>query len=112
MAFHEQDLNLDWTSSKINPADSPYTQNGQPWDQRFHLILNLAVGGGPGYWPPAEFGPFDTPALYDGAAAAWTRPRMEVEHVKVCGSALRACCVSLCSGGGEGRGRDVALRMH
>jgi hypothetical protein len=24
----------------------PYTAPGQPWDQKFHLIINLAIGGG------------------------------------------------------------------
>ena len=36
--FYEQALNVSWRLS----AASPYTQDGQPWDQRFHLILNGA----------------------------------------------------------------------
>lgn len=65
----------------LSCAASPYTEPGQPWDRRFHLILNVAVGGN--FFPPGEFGGFTTDAEWDAAAATWTRPRMEVEHVKV-----------------------------
>src|SRR3954447_24815566 len=37
------DLNRNWYSG-VGP--NPYTANYQPWDQRFHLVLNVAVGGG------------------------------------------------------------------
>lgn len=74
---HRQDLNRSWKSCE----NCPYTQDGQPWDQRFHLLINLAVGGG--FFPADEFGGFTTPAEYDAAVATWTRPRFEIEHVKV-----------------------------
>ena len=59
---------------------SPYTQDGQPWDKRFHLILNLAVGGG--FFPAGEFGEFG-PSQWDAAAAGWQKPRLEIDHLKV-----------------------------
>jgi len=34
---HSENLNKSWGSM--------YQRNGQPWDQRFHLILNMAVAG-------------------------------------------------------------------
>lgn len=54
---------------------------GQPWDRRFHLILNLAVGGS--FFPTQYFGDFTTVSAWNAAAAGWTRPRMEIEHFKV-----------------------------
>jgi beta-glucanase (GH16 family) len=75
--LHRQRLDISWS---VGPA-SPYTQAGQPWDQRFHLVLNLAVGGG--FFPPAEFGGFASEAQWDAAVATWQRPRLEVEHVKL-----------------------------
>jgi hypothetical protein len=77
--FSAQDLNADFR----NGPSSPYTQDGQPWDRRFHLILNLAVGGS--YFPSGQFGPFDTQADWDAAVASWSQPRMEVDYVKVWG---------------------------
>lgn len=80
--FWEQQLNVSWRSGAL-PAEqpAPYTQDGQPWDQRFHLILNVAVGGN--FFPAAEFGQFGGAAQWDAAAAGWERARLEVEHVKV-----------------------------
>lgn len=62
------------------PRRSPPAE-GQPWDQRFHLILNLAVGGS--FFPSSIFGQFTTVSAWDAAVKTWTRPRMEIEHVKV-----------------------------
>lgn len=161
--YYERALNASFRTS----GASPYTQDGQPWDQRFHLILNrgwllvgvpgvagqglgpgggwavgrrslrgvelaatrpapcepaaqrqpepasprhpacgqsgrallppaltpprprpqppttpaVAVGGG--FFPPAEFGGFSTRAQWDAGAATWSRPRLEIDHVKV-----------------------------
>ncbi|PSC75318.1 Glucan endo-1,3-beta-glucosidase A1 [Micractinium conductrix] len=75
--FHEQALNTSWSAG----AASPYTQDGQPWDRRFHLVLNLAVGGG--FFPTSQYGVWNTHAQWDATSAGWARPRMEVEHVKV-----------------------------
>lgn len=72
-----QDLNRSFVTSSA----SPYTKPGQPWDQKFHLMLNLAVGGG--FFPSSEFGGFDSQAQWDAAAATWVRPRLELEHIKV-----------------------------
>lgn len=39
--FHSINTNRNWCEG----PQCPYTRNGQPWDKRFHMILNLAVGG-------------------------------------------------------------------
>jgi len=52
----------------------PYKKNVQPWDNRFHIILNMAVGGSffDGY-----------PDLTDADVDKWTKPRMMVDFVRV-----------------------------
>ena len=52
----------------------PYTANGQPWDEYFHIMLNLAVGGG--YFPWPYTGP-------DAGNPAFTNPSLEVDYVRV-----------------------------
>lgn len=37
------DLNKRWCSGSA--SDCPYTANKQPWDKRFHFLINLAIGG-------------------------------------------------------------------
>lgn len=115
-------------------AASPYTAPGQPWERRFHLLLNLAVRWGlqlprrllsvaaavnkcrcrgarlpacppvpcayrpppcaaaplrsalqvgGGFFPASEFGGFATQQEWDAAVATWTRPRLEIAHIKV-----------------------------
>jgi hypothetical protein len=59
VTFHEANLDVSWVTS----AASPYTEKGQPWDQRFHLILNgggALFFGGEGVLPgvPLSIAPF------------------------------------------------------
>jgi beta-glucanase (GH16 family) len=53
---------------------SIYKANGQPWDQRFHIIINVAVGGNffQGY-----------PPLTDNDIAKWEKPTMEIDYIRV-----------------------------
>jgi len=67
--FQTYDLNRWWNVT----ANGVYSKMGQPWDQRFHFILNLAVGGG-------FFGGY--PALTDAQAAAWANPTMQIDYVR------------------------------
>jgi beta-glucanase (GH16 family) len=63
-------LNRWWSSS----AQGVYSAMGQPFDRRFHFILNLAVGGG-------FFG--GAAPVTDAQAAAWAQPEMRVDYVRV-----------------------------
>ncbi|KAI1305279.1 Glucan endo-1,3-beta-glucosidase A1 [Halotydeus destructor] len=53
-----------------------YTKKGQPFDQNFKWILNVAVGGN--YFHPSVYG-----KLAPGEAAQWAKPTMEVDWVRV-----------------------------
>ncbi|PRP88258.1 LPXTG-motif cell wall anchor domain-containing protein [Planoprotostelium fungivorum] len=53
----------------------PYTQNGQPFDQQFFLILNLAVGGG--------FFGGEANAINPDMARNWREPSLYVDYVRV-----------------------------
>jgi len=64
------DMNRWWNSS----AQNVYSAKGQPFDQRFHFILNLAVGG-------SFFG--GAPPVTDAQSAAWASPEMRVDYVRV-----------------------------
>ena len=60
------DLDVDW---HWDPSTaSPYAKNGQPWDQYFYLIINVAVGG----WF------LENPATGEGER--WSSPTMEVDR--------------------------------
>jgi beta-glucanase (GH16 family) len=63
-------LNRWWNSSQ----QGVYSAMGQPWDRRFHFILNLAVGGN-------FFG--GAAPVTDAQSAAWARPQMRVDYVRV-----------------------------
>jgi beta-glucanase (GH16 family) len=65
------DLNRNWYGGA---GANPYNANRQPWDWRFHLILNMAIGGGffNGY-PPL------TPAEAD----LWSDPTLAIDWVHV-----------------------------
>jgi beta-glucanase (GH16 family) len=67
-------VNLDknWYSGH---GPNPYTKNGQPWDQRMFMLLNLAIGGG---FFGAEMG-----KLTAQQAAAWANPVLAVDYVRV-----------------------------
>jgi beta-glucanase (GH16 family) len=81
------DLNRWWNSS----VQGVYSAMGQPFNKRFHMILNLAVGVG-------FFG--GAPAVTDAQAAAWAQPEMRVDYVRVwnqggnCGAAQTSTTTS------------------
>lgn len=54
------------------PGQNTYSKMGQPFDQKFHIILNLAVGG--------NF--FSTP-IGANDAAGWSVNNMRVDYVRV-----------------------------
>jgi beta-glucanase (GH16 family) len=60
------DMNKSWGSI--------YKAKGQPWDQRFHIIINVAVGGNffTGY-----------PPLTAQDIAKWEKPTMEIDYIRV-----------------------------
>jgi hypothetical protein len=55
-------------------GDSPYTATGQPWDQSFRILINLAVGG-------AFFG--NLPPVTTDDASSWEDPNFKVDYVRV-----------------------------
>jgi hypothetical protein len=61
-------LNVSWCPAGIA---CPYTKAGQPWDQKFHILLNMAIGGG----------------FFNGYPAwttnDWTNPNYVVDYVRV-----------------------------
>jgi len=66
--------NLDKSWCVPGRTNCPYTQNGQPWDQKMHILLNLAIGGGffNGY-----------PALTTADVQQWTSPTYTIDYVRV-----------------------------
>ena len=59
-----------WSGKGVNP----YTKNGQPFDQPFHWMLNVAVGGN--FFGP---GPYVTP----DQARQWPKHTLEIDYVRV-----------------------------
>lgn len=68
--FHRENLDKDMWSHK---GPNPYTKHGQPFDQNFYIILNLAVGGDM----------FEKPWVTPAEAKHWPKATMEVDWVKV-----------------------------
>lgn len=69
--YHTENINRMMWSGK---GHNPYHKNGQPFDQPFHILLNVAVGG--------NFfggGPYVTPEQ----AKHWKKHTMEVDYVRV-----------------------------
>lgn len=83
VTFQSYDTQRWWNTT----TNGPYWAKGQPWDRRFHFILNLAVGGG-------FFGGY--PDLQLSQAYAWANPTMKVDYVRAwsqggnCGAAPAA----------------------
>jgi len=69
--YHAESIDKSMWSGK---GTNPYTKNGQPFDQPFHWILNVAVGGN-------FFG--NSPQLTVAEAKAWPKPTMEIDYVRV-----------------------------
>jgi len=72
--YHKENINRSMYSGK---GKNPYTKNGQPFDQPFHWILNVAVGGN--FFPANVYGGQVTPA----EAKNWAKPTMEIDYVRV-----------------------------
>jgi len=68
------DLNRSFYSGKGN---NPYTGNRQPFDQKFHLLFNVAVGGG--FFNAGQYGEFN-PEVH---SKQWTRPELAIDYVRV-----------------------------
>ncbi|KAJ9048299.1 hypothetical protein DSO57_1036398 [Entomophthora muscae] len=69
---YQVDTNRNWTSPTLKEA-SPYQSPGQPWDQDFIILLNLAVGGN--FFPGAKYDPKSDPET-------WKQPFI-VDYVRV-----------------------------
>jgi len=54
----------------------PYTGNRQPFDDSFHMILNLAIGGN--FFPADRYGYFDPP----NDSKTWTQP-FQIDYVRI-----------------------------
>jgi len=52
----------------------PYSQNGQPWDKKMHILINLAIGGG-------FFNGYS--ALTNADVQAWVNPSYTIDYVRV-----------------------------
>jgi beta-glucanase (GH16 family) len=52
----------------------PYSQNGQPWDKKMHILINLAIGGG-------FFNGYGT--LSQSDVQAWVNPTYVIDYVRV-----------------------------
>ena len=70
--YHKENINRNMFSHKC--AHNPYHANGEPFDQPFYWILNVAVGG-------TFFGngPYVTPEQ----AKHWKNPHMAIDWVRV-----------------------------
>jgi len=68
--FFRMNLNRNFWSGR---GGNPYNANRQPFDQRFHFIINLAVGGG--FFP----NPYISPAEAQG----WQNPNFMIDYVRV-----------------------------
>jgi hypothetical protein len=55
---------------------NPYTKDGEPFNQNFVWILNIAIGGG--FFPSGTFG-----SLTVDEAKQWEKPTMEIDYVRV-----------------------------
>ena len=71
--YHRESLDrMMWSHRGPN---NPYTKNGQPFDQPFNWILNVAVGG-----TFFGSGPYITP---EQARKEWPKNTLEVDYVRV-----------------------------
>jgi len=59
-----------------NKGTNPYNAQRQPFDQRFHLLINLAIGGG--FFPADQYG-----TLSAQDAANWADPTYQIDYIRV-----------------------------
>lgn len=62
---YQVDANRNWTSPALKDKSPPYKNPGQPWDQEFIMLLNLAVGGN--FFPGAKYDPKSDPETWKQA---------------------------------------------
>jgi len=70
--YFEQYTDKNWYQGA---GTNHYTANRQPWDQRFFILLNLAIGGG-FFNGMGDLTP-------DDVATTWTQPYMAIDWVRV-----------------------------
>lgn len=70
------DSTVVWTQSLAKSFGSNYAKNGQPFDQKFHILLNVAVAGG--FFDSSLYGNFDI----NTAAPTWTQD-YAIDYVRV-----------------------------
>jgi beta-glucanase (GH16 family) len=71
--YHKMTLERSFYSGK---GANPYTANGQPFEQRFHILLNLAIGGG--FFPAGTYG-----TLSAQDAQQWVNPSYQIDYIRV-----------------------------
>jgi len=71
--YHSMTLKRNFYSGH---GTNPYTTIRQPFDQRFHIILNLAVGGG--FFPKDQYGTLTT-----AEARAWPNSQFVIDYIRV-----------------------------
>lgn len=59
-----------------NRGTNPYNAQRQPFDQRFHLLINLAIGGG--FFPADQYG-----TLTPQDAANWADATYQIDYIRV-----------------------------
>jgi len=64
---------MHWESLRRNFWPGLYTADGQPFDQDFYLILNLAVGGN--FFGGEPFDPIE--------ADSWPKPTLDIDYIRV-----------------------------
>jgi beta-glucanase (GH16 family) len=71
--YHKMSLVRSFYSGR---GTNPYTANRQPFDQRFHILVNLAIGGG--FFPSGQYG-----TLSPADAANWADPTYQIDYIRV-----------------------------
>jgi len=71
--FHKENMKKSFYSGN---GPNPYTKDGEPFNQNFQWILNIAIGGQ--FFPNNVYG-----GLTVNDAKGWEKPTMEVDYVRV-----------------------------
>jgi len=70
--YYKTTLNRSFWSGK---GTNPYTANRQPFDQRFHFVINLAVGGN--FFNAPQYGTFTTKD-----AESWPDNSFDIDYIR------------------------------
>jgi beta-glucanase (GH16 family) len=70
--YHSMTLQRSFFSGK---GVTPYTANRQPFDQRFFIVINLAIGGG--FFPAGQYG-----TLSAADATAWKDSTYQIDYIR------------------------------